>query len=152
MKFKKILFPVDLSESSPKMVPFVTTMAEKFDSNIHILFVARAFQYFTSIYVPHPSIDIFENEIFEGAQKSLQEFTVKYFKDTGRVKTDVVKGDAAEEIIKYIKKEGIDLIIIGTHGRKGLDKIIFGSVAEQVSKTSPVPVMLVNPYKVNIPT
>lgn len=152
MKFKKILFPVDLSETSPKIVPFVTSMAEKFDSKVHILFVARAFQYFTSIYVPHPSIDMFENEIFEGAQKSLREFTEKYFKDTDRIKTAVVKGDAAEEILNYIKKEGIDLLIMGTHGRKGLDKVIFGSVAEQVSKTAPVPVMLVNPYKVKIPT
>ena len=151
MKFKKILFPVDLSETSPKIVPFVTSMAEKFDSKVHILFVARAFQYFTSIYVPHPSIDMFENEIFEGAKKSLREFAEKYFKDTDRIKTAVVKGDAAEEILNYIKKEGIDLLIMGTHGRKGLDKVIFGSVAEQVSKTAPVPVMLVNPYKVKIP-
>ena len=152
MKFKKILFPVDLSETSPKIVPFVTSMAEKFDSKVHILFVARAFQYFTSIYVPHPSIDMFENEIFEGAQKSLREFAEEYFKDTDRIKTAVVKGDAAEEILNYIKKEGIDLLIMGTHGRKGLDKVIFGSVAEQVSKTAPVPVMLVNPYRVKIPT
>ncbi len=152
MKFKKILFPVDLSETSPKIVPFVTSMAEKFDSKVHILFVARAFQYFTSIYVPHPSIDMFENEIFEGAQKSLREFAEEYFKDTDRIKTAVVKGDAAEEILNYIKKEGIDLLIMGTHGRKGLDKVIFGSVAEQVSKTAPVPVMLVNHYRVKIPT
>lgn len=152
MKFKKILFPVDLSEASPKIVPFVRSIAEKFDSKVHILFVARVFQYFTSIYVPHPSIDIFENEIFEGAQKSLREFTGKYFKDTDRIKTAVVKGDAAEEILNYIKKEGIDLLIMGTHGRKGLDKVIFGSVAEKVSKTAPVPVMLVNPYKAKITT
>ena len=41
----------------------------------------------------------------------------------------------------------VDLVIMGTHGRKGMDKIIFGSVAERVVKTSPVPVMVVNPYK-----
>ncbi|RPH52861.1 MAG: universal stress protein [Desulfobacteraceae bacterium] len=151
MKFKKILFPVDLSETSPKIVPFVTSMAEKFDSDVHILFVARAFQHFTSIYVPHPSIDLFEHEIFEGAQKCLQEFTEKYFTDADRIKKTVVKGDAAEEILNYIKKEKIDLLIMGTHGRKGLDKVIFGSVAEKISKTAPVPVMLVNPYKVCLP-
>ena len=152
MKFNKILFPVDLSETSPKIVPFVTSMAEKFDSTVHILFVARVFQYFKSIYVPHPSINMFENEIFEGAQKSLLEFAEEYFKDADRIKTSVVKGDAAEEILSYIKKEGIDLLIMGTHGRQGLDKVIFGSVAERVSKTAPVPVLLVNPYKVKIKT
>jgi nucleotide-binding universal stress UspA family protein len=42
----------------------------------------------------------------------------------------------------------MDLIIMGTHGRKGMDKVIFGSVAERVVKTAPVPVLVVNPYKV----
>ena len=54
MKFNKILLPVDLSESSPKIVPYVASMAEKFGSKIHILFVARVFQYFKGIYIPHP--------------------------------------------------------------------------------------------------
>ena len=148
MKFKKILFPVDLSETSPKIVPFVTSMAEKFDSKVHILFVARAFQYFKGIYVPHPSINKFEDEIAEGARKSLKEYTKKYFKDPESIITAVVKGDAADQIIKYIEAQGIDLLIMGTHGRKGLDKVIFGSVAEKLSKTTPVPIMLVNPYKV----
>ena len=62
-------------------------------------------------------------------------------------KTAVVAGDAAEKIIEYIEDQNIDLVIMGTHGRKGMDKIIFGSVAERVVKTSPVPVMVVNPYK-----
>jgi len=148
MKFDKILLPVDLSESSPKIVPFATGMAEKFDSKIHILFVARVFQYFAGIYVPHPSINSFENEIAEGARKSLEEFTRKYFKHPESITTAVVKGDAAEQIIKYIGDQGIDLLIMGTHGRKGLDKVVFGSVAEKVSKTTPVPIMLINPYKV----
>jgi len=58
-----------------------------------------------------------------------------------------VAGDAAEKIIEYIGDQHIDLVIMGTHGRKGMDKIIFGSVAERVVKTSPVPAMVVNPYK-----
>lgn len=148
MKFDKILLPVDLSESSPKIVPFVTGIAEKFDSKIHVLFVARVFQYFASIYVPHPSINRFEDEIAEGARKSLGEFTRKYFKHPESITTAVVKGDAAEQIIKYIDDQGIDLLIMGTHGRKGLDKVVFGSVAEKLSKSTPVPIMLINPYKV----
>jgi nucleotide-binding universal stress UspA family protein len=58
----------------------------------------------------------------------------------------VVLGDAAEEILNYAKTEGIDLIIMGTHGRKGIERIIFGSVAERVVKKSPIPVLTVNPY------
>jgi nucleotide-binding universal stress UspA family protein len=79
----------------------------------------------------------------------LLEFKDEYFETFPETKTMVVSGGAAEEILKYIQTEGIDLLIMGTHGRKGLDKIIFGSVAEQVVKSSSVPVFLINPYKVS---
>ncbi|MCK4469412.1 MAG: universal stress protein [Desulfobacterales bacterium] len=148
-EFKKILFPVDLSESSPKLVPYVTTMAEKFGAEIHLLFVARVFQYFSGIYVPHPSITKFEDEIVEGAKKRLKEFTEEYFSDFPETRAEVVPGDISEEILKYTGSKGIDLLILGTHGRKGLEKVVFGSVAERVAKASPVPVLLVNPYKVS---
>jgi len=52
-EFKRILFPVDLSESSTKMVSYVQTVAEKFESKIHIMFAARVFEYFTSIFGHH---------------------------------------------------------------------------------------------------
>jgi len=147
IEFKRILYPVDLSESSIKIVPYVQAVAAKFESKIHILFAARVFEYFTSIYVPHPSINKFEKEIIEGAEKRLYEFVDEHFSEFPNTKTAVVAGDASEEIIQYIEDHSIDLVIMGTHGRKGMDKIIFGSVAERVLKTSPVPVMVVNPYK-----
>ena len=146
-EFKKILFPVDLSESSTKIVPYVQSVAEKFEAKIHIFFAARVFDYFTSIYVPHPSINKFEKELIDGAEKRLYEFADEHFSKFPSTKTAVVAGDASEEIINYIEDQHIDLVIMGTHGRKGMDKIIFGSVAERVVKASPVPVMVVNPYK-----
>ena len=73
-EIKKILFPVDLSETSPLIVPHVRMMGEKFDAQIHLLFAARLLEFFTSIYVPHPSVDQFEKEISEGADRKLQEF------------------------------------------------------------------------------
>jgi len=146
-EFNRILFPVDLSESSAKIVPYVRTVAQKFGSQIHILFAARVFDHFTSIYVPHPSINKFEKELIEGAEKRLYEFMDENFKEFPQTKTAVMAGDPSEEIIKYIQEHKIDLVIMGTHGRKGMDKILFGSVAERVVKTAPVPVMVVNPYR-----
>jgi len=143
--FKKILFPVDLSEVSPKIVPYVKDMVATFDAEIHLLFVARILQHFTSIYVPHPSVNQFEAEVVRGAEKGLQEFVDEHFR-ADSPKAQVVLGDPAAEILNYAKAEGIDLIIIGTHGRKGLEHIIFGSVAERVVKKSLVPVLTVNPY------
>jgi nucleotide-binding universal stress UspA family protein len=146
-EFRRILFPVDLSESSDKIVPYVQAVAERFGSRIHILFAARVFDHFTSIYVPHPSINKFEKELIDGAEKRLYEFVDEHFKEFPHNKTAVVAGDPSEEILNYIKAHEIDLVIMGTHGRKGMDKIIFGSVAERVVKSAPVPVMVVNPHK-----
>ncbi|MBW1848549.1 MAG: universal stress protein [Deltaproteobacteria bacterium] len=81
-----------------------------------------------------------------GAQKRLHEFVDQHFSKFPDTQTAVVAGDAAEQIIIYIKELHIDLIIMGTHGRKGMEKIFFGSVADRVVKASPVPVMVVNPY------
>lgn len=147
-EFKKILFPVDLSESSSKLVPYVLTMAHKFDADIHLLFVVRDFAYFESIYVPHPSIMKFEEEIVEGAKKKLEEFRKECFADYPNTLLSVKAGDPAQTILHYIESERIDFLLIGTHGRKGLEKVIFGSVAERVIQKSPVPVFVVNPYTV----
>ena len=142
---KKILFPVDLSEVSPRLVPYVREMAAKFGAEVHVLFVARVLQHFTSIYVPHPSVENFEAEIVKGAEKKLQEFAEEHFQDVSP-KAQVVLGDAAEEILNHVRSEGIDLVILGTHGRKGLEKVVFGSVAQRVVQRSPVPVLTINPY------
>jgi nucleotide-binding universal stress UspA family protein len=142
---KKILFPVDLSEVSPKIAPYVKEVASKFEAEVHLLFVARILQHFVSIYVPHPSVRNFEAEIVKGAERKLEEFVEEHFQGVSP-KAKVVLGDAAEEILNYVKSEGIDLVIMGTHGRKGLERIVFGSVAERVVKKSPVPVLTVNPY------
>ena len=146
-EFNRILFPVDFSESSGKIVPYVQTVAQKFGSQIHILFAARIFDHFASMYVPLPSISKFEKELIEGSEKRLYEFVDEHFSEFPQTKTAVVAGDASEEIINYIQENKIDLVIMATHGRKGMDKIIFGSVAERVVKTSPVPVMVVNPFR-----
>jgi nucleotide-binding universal stress UspA family protein len=146
--FKKILFPVDLSESSEKIVPYVQIVAKKFQAKIYILFVARLFEHLKNIYVPYQSISQFEEEITEGAQKRLYELIDEHFKEFPNAKGAVVSGDASEEIVNYVKTNGIDLVIMGTHGRKGLNEAIFGSVSDRVVKSAPVPVMVVNPHKV----
>ena len=148
-EFRNILFPVDLSESSSKIVPYVQAVAEKFESKIHLFFVARVLDYFAGFYVPAPSITTMEKDIIEGAEKRLDEFVEQYFRDYPDTRTSVVSGDATDKIIDYITSNEIDLVIMGTHGRKGLDKVIFGSVAERVVITAPVPVMVVNPHKTN---
>ncbi|MCK5192240.1 MAG: universal stress protein [Desulfobulbaceae bacterium] len=145
-KFKKILFPVDFSEVPPEIVPYVISMADKLNAEVHIIFVVRRLENCRSIFVSHVAVENFEMEIVLGAETKMDEFVEKFFKSVISPKTKVLIGDIVEEIIQYIKAKGIDLVIIGTHGRKGMDRIILGSIADRVIKSAPVPVLSVNPY------
>ena len=58
-------------------------------------------------------------------------------------KTLLKKGVAFYEIIKTVKEESVDLVVMGTHGRTGLDHILFGSTAEKVVRKSPCPVLTI---------
>lgn len=149
LKINKILFPVDFSEVSPKIVPWVKKMAEQFNTEIHLIYIVRRMDYLGGVYVEAVTIKNFEKEILEGVEKSIDEFADKYFFGYPKLKTRIVVGDAPEEIVKYARAEGVSLIIMGTHGRKGLDRMFFGSVAEKVIKTASVPVLSINPYRLS---
>jgi nucleotide-binding universal stress UspA family protein len=148
--FRKILFPVDLSEVSPLVVPFVRDAAARYEAEVHIVFVSRDMAGYAGLYVPHVYIHEFQERVAEGGEKKLAEFVSEHFADLS-AHSAILQGDPAEEILKYASNEKMDLIIIATHGRKGIDRIIFGSVAEQVVKTSPVPVLVINPRKLEKP-
>ena len=85
----------------------------------------------------------FEEEMIEAAEKKMESFLAQY----KNVKAKVLIGDVAEEIIRHAEESGMDLIVMGTHGYKGLEKVMFGSVAEKVVRSSPCPVLTINPYK-----
>ncbi len=143
--YQRILFPVDLTETTEKLVPNVVTMVDKFNAQLHVLFVVRVFQYFTNIYVPNPSIDLFETELVEGARKKMDEFVRAHFGRLPSVQSEVILGDPSDTILSYIADNNIDMVVMGTHGRKGLDRVIFGSVAERVIKWAHIPVLVINP-------
>jgi nucleotide-binding universal stress UspA family protein len=116
---EKILFPVDFSEVSPKIAPFVHMVGESFKAEIHLFFVARTLEYFSSVYVSPVTIQNFEDDVIKGAEKKMDEFVQSHFKHYPSIRTKVSLGDAAEEILDYIQAESMDMVIIGTHGRKG---------------------------------
>ena len=145
-EIKKILVPIDFSPASPVLVPYVKTLGQKLGAEVHLFYVVQSLAYFGGFYVPHTSIQKFEDEILKGAERKMDDFVEDHFEDFP-VQTHILTGDVAEEIINFAKKEGFDLILMGTHGRKGLDKVIFGSVAEKVVKGAPCPVLTINPYR-----
>jgi len=147
-EFKNILYPIALTDISPRIVPYVVTMAKQLDAQVHLLHVLRRFDWFVNTYVddpPEPDFkriaSDFESQVLHQAQQKLEGFQQKYLKDVNVVKASVVSGTNYKRIIDYVKAEGIDLVIMGTGNT--VQKVMFGAVAEKVSRLSPVPVMLV---------
>jgi nucleotide-binding universal stress UspA family protein len=141
--FKKILFPVDLSEASSKVCPYVNEMAEKFGAQIHALHVVQVNLYYTNLDMAASYLGDFESAVKKGAEKKFNAFLSANFPGKNVV-AKMVTGQAKDEVIQYIKNEGMDLVVMG-HSSTGLERAIFGSVAGHVVKHSPVPVMVISP-------
>ena len=148
IEIKKILFPLDLTENSSKILPYVLSISDKYNSIIYLLHVVQDLNKWGKLYVPHPSMDVFQKEAIEGAKKAMDRVCENQLQSCPNFQKRVVSGDTVDEILKVIESEEIDLLIMGTHGRKGLDHTIFGSVAEKVVKKSPAPVLVINPYRI----
>ena len=145
---KKILVPVDFSENSEKIVQTAVLMAQKFAAKMTLLFVAQSFfETNSDFFVPHVPIAELEQDIFESSRKKMAMFMEESVDKSVNADSKVLLGDVAQEILDYAADNGIDLIVMGTHGYKGLDKLLFGSVAEKIVKMSPCPVLTVNPYR-----
>jgi len=149
MEMKKILFPCDLSENASKILPYVLSISEAYNCTIYLLHVVEDLGKWGKVYIPHTSMDVLQKEALKGAEKAMDRFSEEpALEGLGtKLQRRIVSGDPATEIVKAIEAEGIDMVIMATHGRKGLEHVILGSVAENVVRKSPVPVMTVNPYK-----
>lgn len=141
---KKILCAVDFSDYSPMVADYANMIAGCVGAQVVVLYVAPSLSQYVGFHVPPSSIESFVGEIVTGAEDTMNEFIKGNFKDMNVV-GKVVTGYPAEEVLSIAEAEGADMIIMGTHGRKGIDRILFGSVAEKVVKSSKVPVLTVRP-------
>jgi len=144
---KKILFPCDLTQHSLKILKYALALAEAFGSRVCILHVVQDLRSWAGLYMPHKRLDLEQREVVEHAQKSLIQFCLDIPEARTKAEKRVVSGDPAEEIIKSAADEKADLIVMGTHGRKGLEYSLFGSVATKVVRNAPVPVLTINPER-----
>ena len=142
IEIKRILVPVDFSDNSKKVLDSAVYMAAKCDAELFVVFVVQTLEDYSGFFVPHMPLAKFEEEMVIGAEHKMESFLENM--DISGAK--VLSGDVSEEIVGYAKQQGMDLVIMGTHGYKGLERIMFGSVAEKVVKSAPCPVMTINPY------
>ncbi len=141
--FNKILTAIDFSENSDYAFDYALTLAKQFDSQLMILHVINEPVDLRGFYVPHISFEQLEKEIEEGAEKMMAKFCSLKMGDFTNFTTAIVTGIPYEEIIRSAQEAAASLIVLGTHGRTGLDHLIFGSTAERVVRGASCPVLTI---------
>ncbi len=145
INYTKILFPVDIHKKNfLRIVPHVKAIAERFGSEVHLVYVARTNEYYQ------------ENKCTAGESKSecgqvisqaVDEFVQKHCSSLSEPKVVVLEGEPDVELLAYIKKTNINLVMMATRGRSPLGKALLGSVAGSLASNAPVPIFIVRPDK-----
>jgi universal stress protein A len=136
--FRKVLCPIDFSEHSFEALDIALKVVQQNDAALYLLNVApmpagaAGFQP-----VPMEPYPIVEQDRREQLEKLAQE----RIPAAVRSETIVTTGDPAEQVLATARGLDADLIVMGTHGRKGLGHLVLGSVAERVVRESPIPVL-----------
>lgn len=147
MQVKKILVPIDFSENANRVIEYGAFAAKTFGAEMEAIFVAQTFQDYSEFFEPHMPIIQFEEDLVASAKERMTTFLKENLDASVTCKGVVLSGDISETIIEYVKQHHVDLVVMGTHGYKGLEKVLFGSIAEKVVKMSPCPVLTINPYR-----
>lgn len=150
-QIQHVVTPVDFSDNSKLIAESAVFMAGSFNANLVLLFVVQKFEDYSGFFVPQMSIPDFEQDLFSQAEEKMASFAqeIKEFAketDVKEILGKVLVGDVAEQIVTFAGEQKGGLIAMGTHGYKGLEKIMFGSVADKVVKTASCPVLTINPY------
>ena len=148
LKLRKILITTDLSQHSLAAFDIAASLTDQYGAELTLLYVADE--------SPPPMVGLdtpegkeFQKRTEEGAQRKLDDFAKANIPST--VSSVVRVGDPSKLIIGFAAEHKIDLIVMATHGRTGLKHILLGSIAEQVVRTSHVPVLTIKPEGISAP-
>lgn len=145
---KKILIPTDFSEFSLSGIDCITMFEIISDARIYLLHVVSD----TLLAPPFPNVDLNAGTILrdtmEDVGEELERIVSDRFRENKNITTIVRRGEPWKEIVTFASAEGIDLIVLATHGRTGLAHMLMGSVAEKVVRYSAVPVLTVKPQMI----
>jgi len=142
---RSMIVPVDFGSHAEKLADFACYMANKLNAKPTFVHVVRTV----------PDVTDFDAEIsaqLEGqilllAEQKMTAFMKAIKKKFLECEGDILRGDIVDAIIAYAKEKNADLIVISTHGAKGIEKILLGSVADRVIKGAPCPILVFNPFK-----
>ncbi|HUZ47776.1 MAG TPA: universal stress protein [Terriglobia bacterium] len=143
LKIKKILCPVDFSDFSAKAYDYAQSLARHYGAT---LLLQHVIQPMTATY-PYYAFPDMVNEAFwhldSTAEKKLDEFLAEHQAEGIQTERVVHNGMVTDCILEFAKKEGADMIVMGTHGRQGFDRLTMGSVTEKVLRKAACPVLVV---------
>jgi nucleotide-binding universal stress UspA family protein len=144
IQLTKVLVPTDFSEPSAKALVYGQALARRFGASLHVLHAIEA--PLAQGWDAYGFADVLPQrraQVLAEAQRRLEEAVPQAERD--RVPTELVTrlGDPRGEIARFAQERGIDLIVMGTHGRGGMTHLLMGSVAERVVRTAPCPVLTV---------
>jgi len=138
--YDAVLLPTDGSEGTRTAVEHAIDHAKRYDAALHAIYVVDARIGVARETTPD---DIFEELEEQGRQAIEEVHTKARAADVETIEGVVARGDPHQAILDYVAAEDIDLIVMGTHGRTGLDHYLVGSVTEKVVRLADVPVMTV---------
>lgn len=138
IRLKHILTPTDFSDYSSVSTEYAVELAKKFNAQLHFLHVLEVHASATPTFGGGLAISSLIKESREHSETSLAELAG----DTGAICVSA-EGQPFMEILRYANEKEIDLIVMGTHGRTGLDHVLLGSVAERIVRKSACPVLTI---------
>jgi len=138
--FRHILVPVDFEPPSKRALEVAIDLALKFEATLTLVHAwDTPYLYASMPYVP---ADVW-SALEEAAKRQLDDTLAEVSPRLARAEAMLVRGPAASEILAAIERARVDLVVMGTHGRRGLNRFLLGSVAERIVRGSSVPVLTV---------
>ncbi|MBN2447624.1 MAG: universal stress protein [Phycisphaerae bacterium] len=145
IKPKRILWPTDFSELSLHAGRYAHCFQKQFGSDLHIIhIVAAPLPPEMSVTLPADvPVTLPDSDLLDSAREALHTLIRKHFDDDKTIKIDAFFGGASSGICGYARDHEIDLIVVPTHGRTGLQHALIGSTAEDIVRHAPCPVLVV---------
>lgn len=140
---RNILFATDFSEYSRQALPYLASLARKFGSNVYLCHVVTPSQ--LMIGAPEAGPYLYEALHKRSAEELTEMARLPEWKGL-KTKAILASGMFEDELIKAVNENRIDLIVVGTHGRTGIRRLVLGSAAEQICRIATCPVLTVGPH------
>ncbi len=141
---KKILYATDLSKASEPAMLFAEDIAKRYSAHTIVLTVVP--EEIPIEGIPLQEISDFWRKIMLDTEKRFDEFLKERFRNL-KIEKLIARGRPYDEIVRISNEKDVDLIVIGTHGRTGIEHVILGSVAQRVLRRSSKPVLIVKSTK-----